>query len=75
MQQALLAANVPTELHVYPGAFHGSANMAAERRDLKALEDETNSQRSTARSMERDGLTQPKISPTHQQDTPARHAS
>ncbi len=25
--QALLAANVPTELHVYPGAFHGSANM------------------------------------------------
>ena len=37
--------------------------------------DETNSQRSTARSMERDSLTQPKISPTHQQDTPARHAS
>ena len=26
--QALLAANVPVELHVYPGAFHGSANLA-----------------------------------------------
>jgi acetyl esterase/lipase len=26
--QALLAANVPTELRVYPGAFHGSANLA-----------------------------------------------
>ncbi len=26
--QALLAANVPAELHVYPGAFHGSPNLA-----------------------------------------------
>lgn len=26
--QALLAANVPTELRVYPGAFHGSPSMA-----------------------------------------------
>ena len=25
--QRLLAAGVPTELHVYPGAFHGSANL------------------------------------------------
>ena len=26
--RALLAANVPAELHVYPGAFHGSPNLA-----------------------------------------------